>query len=247
MERYMTANAKIPFKDVTREGIDQIRAVFAEGVRQSGEFITSASRNDGDEVVDLFHPSERALEIDWERDRDATERHRASICADAFLGVAQMVGLTLVGGFCSIFFANAQPQPGFKEVSFFLAIATVLGLLVGGPLLYNSFRRYISERRVGFIAGFIDRSVKRRANVALGISKNAVYFCLPKDELYGVLLTTRIPFDNIQTCSFHEHEGTEIATLYTKSGKSFPIAMPVGNGLTGAEALAGHIRKLASI
>jgi hypothetical protein len=233
----MTVIPKEQFKGTTRKGIEDIRNALADVEKSTSSAIQVALEEHGETVVEFFHRSERAAEIDWVNFKKYREQSRRSVIEAPFIVVGLMA---LVGVISTLFVTYADilgiPEADAPPPSFILGCAA---LALAYPFV-SGLKELIREARLGYTTYF-KAAMRYRLNSAWAISNEAVYTARISRSDDEFIEVTRIPFYEIQACAYANYEGLQTTHLYAKNGDNFVISEPVGTSLSGAANLANHI------
>lgn len=239
----MTTFALIPYNGATRKGVEEIHATLSEANARSRAALEAAIRDNGETATDVFHPSERAFQTDWEKEAENRKRLKASDANDIQFFTAMYSIFTLaplVASFTA-FHSKTSASPLTDGLAFaFLALAVGI---VGGVPYFKTLRKYLAERSHGHIARFLHWNAKRM-HLTWAISDKAVY-TVTREQKSETLTVIRIPFDEVQACAFREREGMSFADVYSKAGEFFTIIDPTSEKLSGAKNLVDLINAKA--
>ncbi|TLX16051.1 hypothetical protein [Rhizobium sp. MHM7A] len=236
----MTVIPKESFSGATRRGIEDIRAAIEQANKTTSAAINETLENNDETLVEIFNRSERASEIDWVNFKKSRERVRQSLkeaplflaCAFALISVLAAVLLPLAE-------ALKEPPQDIPPLSFIMGfMAVIMAYPFASTLL-----ELLKERRLGY-TGWFKSQMRYRLNSAWAISKEAIYAARLNKTDEELIEVVRVPFHEVQACTYADYDGLQVAHLYTKGGQIFVLAEPAGKTLTGAANLANYIWSL---
>jgi hypothetical protein len=236
----MTVIPKEPFNGATRKGVEAIRGALNEASKLTSTAIDVALKSHGETLVDIFHRSEHASEIDWVNYKKNRAQVRKSLIE---------APIYLIGAATLVIFLTAVIIPLLETMQEATENSPPLGFLIGFTTLFMAIpfaltlKSLIKEHRLGY-TGWFTSQMRYRHTSAWAISKGAVYAARLSRTEEDLIEVARVPFYEIQACAYADYEGLQIAHLYTKSGQSFVLAEPAGTTLNGATNLANHIWSL---
>lgn len=238
----MTKLVKTSFDGATREGIEDIRRAIQDAATAAKTDLETVVAENGEKLINLVLPSERAYEIDWEI---CAKYRKGRIRSRNDYNVAVLI-LTMGAALACAWLAWMSNEIALSQTPTFVMGAIALTFaIIGGAGFCVEKSAYNKERKKGFVGLFIE-TMPDRINTAWAISDAAVYAIRKvSEENTGLVDVARVSFDDIQACVHFTENGTRYTRLYTRQGERFLIPEPHSHDISGAHSLAHHIWQLA--
>lgn len=238
----MTKLVKTSFDGATREGIEDIRRAIQDAATAAKTNLETVVAENGEKLINLVLPSERAYEVDWE----ICAKYRKGRIGKLKADIAANSVITIVGLVVSYWMASVWREitPDGYAANVITGIGTVLALLGVGAVL-SGLQTFEKQKKKGFVSWFVEM-MPERIDTAWAISEDAVYAIRKvSEENPGLVDIARVSFDEIQACVHFTENGTRCTRLYTRQGERFLIPEPHSHDISGAQSLAHHIWQLA--
>ncbi|MDW9481203.1 hypothetical protein GOB57_21395 [Sinorhizobium meliloti] len=239
----MTTVALSPYNGATRKGVEQIQTTLRDAVAKSRAALEAAIKDNEETATDVFHPSERAFQTDWEKQTERRKRSRTNSVLHVKLGTALYSVITLGLSTASYTAFNDKGSAVTVGGGLFFALLALAAGVVGAVPYVRTVRKHLRARSLGYIEHFTHWNTLRM-HMAWAVSEKAVYAVI-RDHGSETLTVNRIPFDAVQACAFREFEGTAFADIYSKAGNFFTIIDPTSDKVSGAKNLVDLINATA--